>query len=516
LGVTVSLGGASSAGFAGAALAAAIPADSATFVGAPPPPPAAAVHVTISNPIEPRLQQAPARLAVGGRLPTPPPELDGHAGVLAAALAAARADHPGLDEAAVRARIEQLSQTWRDLLPADASPRQRARAFATLLFERERFGAVADLDSPETLHIDSVLARRQGYCLSLSVLALAVAEVLGEPLHGVAMPNHFLVRWDDGTTRVNLELTRDGASVSDDVLRATLGDFHHASSIYMRNLGAREVAAVLLHNRGFVASVQGRPERALADLELAARLLPELPEIHRNLGVARAETGDLPGAIASLETALELYPGDVSALINLALAQHAGDDIPAALSALETALLLHPGHARAEQLMQAWSAGHARGGARPLDDPPSGLSPGLLGSYYAGTSFERLVATRVDREFDLDWKRGSPLRGVPADRFSVRWEGWLKAPADGLYTLFVVANDGVRITLGESLAVDHWQDAGYSSWTGTGDVRCQAGWHPLRIEYYDRSDNARLFVLLSRDGDDYPLELAQHLFHQRR
>lgn len=488
----------------------------ATGIAAPPPPPAPASPATLAlappPAPAPRGPQDSQAAPAAGAFPTGA-ALDGSAGVLAAALALARADHPDLDEAAVRREIDALASSWRELAPADAPPEARADALARLLFEVAGFRAVSDLESPETLHIDSVLARREGYCLSLSVVALAMAEVLGEPLHGVAMPNHFLVRWDDGRVSRNLELTRRGASVSDAGLRATLGDFWHAGSIYARSLSPREVAAVLLHNRGFVAAAQGRPAQALADLERAAELLPSLPEAHRNLGVARAEGGDLPGAIASLETALSLYPGDVDALINLALARRATGDMAGARTELDTVLMLRPGDTRALSLLHEWAQASSPA-ARSLADPPPGLRPGLLGSYFAGTAFERLVAQRVDRELDFDWKRGAPLKGVPPDRFSVRWEGWLRAPEAGVHMFFVVANDGLRIRVGGHPVVDHWEDAGTSSWTGTGELSLAAGWHALAIELYDRSDNARLFCLLSRSGTEYPLDLGEQLFHQ--
>lgn len=453
--------------------------------------------------------------ARGGALATPAAALDGSQGVLAAALAAARADHPRLDEAAVRAQVDALAQRWRELAGADPSGEQRARAFADMLFAAQGFGVVDDLSSPEALHIDSVLARRQGYCLSLSVLALAVAEQLGEPLFGVALPNHFLVRYDDGSTRMNLELTRRGTERSDAEMLAGVTGVQPPGGIYGRSLSAAETAAVLLHNRGFVASVQGRRRQALDDLSLAARLLPELPEIHRNLGVARAETGDWPGAIAALQQALALFPADVDALLNLALARHATGDLAGAVSDIQDALAVSPQHPRARELAASWSHEHGiNASAHALSDPPLRLRPGLLGSYYAGADFERLVTTRIDLGLDHDWQRGRPAPNLPRDDFSVRWEGWFRAPADGLYTWFVVANDGLRVAVGQTLVVDHWQDSGYTSFTGTGDVRLSAGFHALRVEVYDREDNARLMCMVSRDGDTFPLPLEQHLFHQ--
>jgi regulator of sirC expression with transglutaminase-like and TPR domain len=440
----------------------------------------------------------------------------GNAALVDWAIELAKADHPHIDAGAVRAEIRRLAERWTQLLPAEPSARDRAENFARVLFESEGFFSVSDLTSPEHLHIDSVLTERIGYCLSLSVVALAMAEELGEPLHGVAMPNHFLVRWDDGSYRRNLELTRRGAVVSDDELRRQLGDFWHEETIYGRNLSSAQVHAVLLHNRGFVASSAGRLPRALDDLTTATRWAPRLPEAHRNLGVVLGELQRWDEAIAALTTALTLYPGDVDALINLALCRHAAGDMSGAIREIQVATLLDPSRRRAHQLLQQWKAELSGGAARALDDPPPGIVAGLLGRYYAGRRFGRLTHTRVDHGLDFDWKRRRPAPGVPSDDFSVRWEGWLRAPRSGRYTLFVVSNDGVRIRFGDTLVLDHWQDSGYTSWTGTAEAKLGAGWHPLRIDYYDRSDNARFVCLISIEGDEYPLDLEQHLFHERR
>jgi beta-glucosidase len=59
---------------------------------------------------------------------------------------------------------------------------------------------------------------------------------------------------------------------------------------------------------------------------------------------------------------------------------------------------------------------------------------GLLGEYFAGDDFSgKPVATRVDKQIDFDWNSASPLAGVPADRFAVRWTGAIAAPEPGAY-----------------------------------------------------------------------------------
>ena len=62
------------------------------------------------------------------------------------------------------------------------------------LFEHEGFaGNIDHYDDPENSFLDSVLERRLGIPISLSVLMIAVGRRLGVDVRGVGMPGHFLV-----------------------------------------------------------------------------------------------------------------------------------------------------------------------------------------------------------------------------------------------------------------------------------------------------------------------------------
>lgn len=433
--------------------------------------------------------------------------------VLSVAIGVARGDHPDLDEASVRAAVAALADEYRAVAGADGSAEQRARAFAIVLFERAGFRAVESLDSADALHVDSVLARREGYCLSLSVLALAIAEAVGAPLEVVAAPNHAYVRYVDGDAHVNLELTQRGATLPDAHYERRLGGFGPGGGFYLRALSLVELHAMLLHNRGFARMERGDRDGARADLLAAIALVPTFPEAHRNLGVLAGEEQDWDTAIASLEEALRLHPGDADALFNVALCRHARGDREAALEALEMTLVLDPSRGKARALREAWCGPALEAGSRALDDPPPRLEPGLVGRYYADERFGTLVLERVDRGLDFDWGRGRPARGLPSDGSTIRWDGWLKTPRGGRCTFFLVVNDGVRIRVGGRTVVDAWRDTGYDSWTAAYDVELAAGWHPITVEYLDASGNARLVCMIGQDGDEYPLDLATHLFH---
>jgi hypothetical protein len=102
-----------------------------------------------------------------------------------AALCIAAQAHPGLDIDAALADLDAL---------AARCPDATFEAVRFHLFEREGF--VGNLDQyadPENSFLDSVLERRRGIPISLSVLMIAVGRRLGIDVQGVGMPGHFLV-----------------------------------------------------------------------------------------------------------------------------------------------------------------------------------------------------------------------------------------------------------------------------------------------------------------------------------
>ena len=100
--------------------------------------------------------------------------------------------HPGLDVDAQLARLDAL---------AARCPMHTRAGVLTHLFRDEGFhGNEADYYDPENSMLDSVLDRRMGIPISLSVVLIEVARRLGVTLVGVSAPAHFIVRDEsDGT-----------------------------------------------------------------------------------------------------------------------------------------------------------------------------------------------------------------------------------------------------------------------------------------------------------------------------
>ncbi len=81
---------------------------------------------------------------------------------------------------------------------------------------------------------------------------------------------------------------------------------------------------------------------------------------------------------------------------------------------------------------------------------------GLEGTYYKDEKFENPVLTRIDPTLDYDWGQDAPASKVPADRFSVRWEGNLQPDKSGQYVLSLWADDNIRLWLDDKKLIDRW------------------------------------------------------------
>jgi len=62
------------------------------------------------------------------------------------------------------------------------------------LFDELGFESIPEANDPNDLFLHTVLDKKRGYCLSLSILYLSLAERLGLPMYGVVVPGHFFVR----------------------------------------------------------------------------------------------------------------------------------------------------------------------------------------------------------------------------------------------------------------------------------------------------------------------------------
>ncbi|MEX1369393.1 MAG: PA14 domain-containing protein [Nannocystaceae bacterium] len=134
-----------------------------------------------------------------------------------------------------------------------------------------------------------------------------------------------------------------------------------------------------------------------------------------------------------------------------------------------------------------------------------------LGRYYANTTFEGEATVRRDGDVKFDWKRMGPTSELPDDQFSARWDTCMELPEDLEVAFQLVSDDGSRLFVDGRLAVDNWGRHGERS--RGADVPLTAGWHHLRVEYFDERHGAKVELLASLRGelpDSLPVRLLRY------
>ena len=205
--------------------------------------------------------------------------------------------------------------------------------------------ASQDLADPGKLILSRVLATRQGYCVGLASLYLVLAERAGLPLHAVATPSHVFLRYDDGTTRINIETLRGGVEVADAqyVQEQQISEKEIRSGIFLRNLTMDEFLAQVRNNLGVIYSKREMYVRAAAEYREARALLPDFPAAWYNEANDLLLQGEARRAVRYFSRALRLHPLDPWALNNRGRAWLERGNPDKARRDFEEALRIEPG-----------------------------------------------------------------------------------------------------------------------------------------------------------------------------
>ena len=109
---------------------------------------------------------------------------------------------PTADSKEVTAQLDALANKVRKRLganvdPKRADPKQLMKALGQVLFVEEKFiGNRDDYDNPGNSSLERVLATRRGLPILLAHVVVCVADRLGVPLVGLAVPHRYMVKYD--------------------------------------------------------------------------------------------------------------------------------------------------------------------------------------------------------------------------------------------------------------------------------------------------------------------------------
>ena len=171
-------------------------------------------------------------------------------------------------------------------------------------------------------------------------------------------------------------------------------------------------------------------------------------------------------------------------------------------------------------------------------NPYAGLGNGLQGSYFKKT--ENLAGApahvRTDTTVYFNWSYGNPFwtgsntlfGGSQTDQtfgntdFSVRWEGYLKPPTTGTYTIGCVSDDGMRLWIDDTLVINQWTQHNIHSYgiiapgdtvegVDTVHLNLVGGeMYKVRMEYFQAGGTDVAYLAWRPPGSTYPINTDQH------
>lgn len=117
---------------------------------------------------------------------------------------------------------------------------------------------------------------------------------------------------------------------------------------------------------------------------------------------------------------------------------------------------------------------------------------GLKAEYFNNPDLKGSPAfTTVDKHIVFDWQGGSPNSVIPVDNFSVRWTGVVRVSSPKVYTFTAKGDDGYRLWVDGKLVIDLWRDQSLTQSSAMYKFDAAKDYN-IKIEYYDRSDNATI------------------------
>jgi regulator of sirC expression with transglutaminase-like and TPR domain len=228
-----------------------------------------------------------------------------------AALELASIEFPGLDVESCLARLDSYAEQIRVQLTGDASGLDYIRATNELLFEVLQFrGNENEYYDPRNSCLNSVLLRRLGIPITLSVLYMEVSRRLNRTVYGVGLPGHFVVGYEDADSRYWIDPFHGGRILTledcNALAQQTAGVNLRANPAVLAPVNKRQILVRMLSNLK-VIYIRGEAfEKARQVLDLLIHAMPDYAEEYRHRGIVHMKQQNHRAARQDFETYLRL------------------------------------------------------------------------------------------------------------------------------------------------------------------------------------------------------------------
>ncbi|MGE0119266.1 MAG: SirB1 family protein [Dongiaceae bacterium] len=234
----------------------------------------------------------------------------------AAALALAALARPEKPAAPYLAHLQTLTADVATAAGRTGTPEsaERIRILNTILFETH--GYAGDRDTYNDLrnaNLMSVIDRRRGLPIALSILYVHAARAQGWPIEGVNFPGHFLLRLRNGTGGIVIDPFNGGrvrsAAELRELIKSMEGESAELRREHCRPAGNRQMLLRLQNNIKLRLLRDDKLAEAVEVIGHMLLLAPDDPGLWHEAGVLHGRVGNLRAAVAALERLATLSRG---------------------------------------------------------------------------------------------------------------------------------------------------------------------------------------------------------------
>lgn len=230
-----------------------------------------------------------------------------------AALELATIEFPGLDVHSCLDRLDAMANDIGQRVSSRAPATAIINAINDLLYGVLQFrGNSGDYYDPRNSCLNSVLTRRTGIPITLSVVYMEIGRRLGVPIHGVGLPGHFIVVFDNGQERHWVDPFNNGRVLTFADCAALA---RHNANVDLRTNPAvlapvtkRQILVRMLSNLKAIYLRGEAFDKARQVLDLLIAAAPEYAEEYRQRGLVHLRLLNHRAAKSDLENYLRLEP----------------------------------------------------------------------------------------------------------------------------------------------------------------------------------------------------------------
>ena len=230
-----------------------------------------------------------------------------------AALELASIEFPGLDLDASLFRLSNLAEQIGCQLTGEVSGMEFVKTTNDLLFDVLQFRGNGDeYYDPRNSCLNSVLMRRTGIPISLSVVYIEIARRLNQPIYGVGLPGHFIVAYEGREDRFWIDPFNEGKILTFadccSLAKQTAGVDLRANPAVLAPVNKRQILVRMLSNLKAIYLRGQAFDKARHVLDLLIDAMPDYAEEYRQRGLIHLKQLNHRAAKSDLETYLRLAP----------------------------------------------------------------------------------------------------------------------------------------------------------------------------------------------------------------